>query len=91
MSSFSSLLIIIARRTSSNVLFFTLHTPRTRDKGALSNDIVFGSPHLSRHGYNNNEYHYDRRKSAAAMAYLAAAAPTPLIFRDAEICETAIS
>ena len=29
-------------------------------------------------GYNNNEYYYDHRKSAAAMAYLAAAAPTPL-------------
>ena len=41
--------------------------------------IVFGSPHLSRRGYNNNEYYYYRRKSAAAMAYLAVAAPTPLL------------
>ena len=78
-SSLSSLLINIARRMHIvERAFFTLHNAHsTRDKGALLS-IVFGSPHLSRRGYNNSEYYYDRRKSAAAMAYLAAAAPTPL-------------
>ena len=75
---FVILLIIIACRTSSNALFFTLHTPHATKGRCLMIFIVFGSPHLSRRGYNNNEYYYDRRKSAAAMAYLAAAAPTPL-------------
>ena len=76
---FVILLIIIACRTSTNALFFTLHTPHATKRRCLIIFIVFGSPHLSRRGYNNNEYYYDRRKSAAAMAYLAAAAPTPLV------------